>query len=85
MEKINYRFLNYKYYNKFISDLNDKKIREDSIVFIQDNLRIWARGKEYVCNGPYTSNISDIDGLVVKDGTGNVLLKISPNENGIIL
>ena len=55
MEKINYRFLNYKHYSKFLEDLNNNKVREDAIVFIQDNLRIWARGKEYFCDGSATS------------------------------
>ena len=45
----NRRFLNYKKYDNFQRDLNDGKISEDSIVFIQDpNKRcIWARGTEY--------------------------------------
>ena len=45
----NRRFLNYKKYDNFQRDLNDGKISEDSIVFIQDpNKRcIWARGVEY--------------------------------------
>lgn len=45
----NRRFLNYKKYDNFQRDLNDGKISEDSIVFIQDpNKRcIWARGAEY--------------------------------------
>lgn len=55
MEQLNYRFLNYKHYSSFLSDLNNNKISEDSIVFIQDKPCIWARGKEYVCIGPNTA------------------------------
>lgn len=43
----NRRFLNYKEYDNFQRDLNDGKISEDSIVFIQDKRCIWARGVEY--------------------------------------
>ena len=46
----NRRFLNYKEYDNFQRDLNDGKISEDSIVFIQDKHCIWARGEEYAGN-----------------------------------
>jgi hypothetical protein len=52
---INKRFLNFKTYNGFLAKKD--QIHEDSIVFIQDKPCIWARGKEYVCDGPYSSNI----------------------------
>lgn len=61
------RFLNYKEYDNFQRDLNDGKISEDSIVFIQDVLRIWARGKEYVCSG-LTGSIAPTE-----DGVGSVI------------
>ena len=71
MEKINYRFLNYKRYNKFLDDLRDNKVREDAIVFVQDELHpcIWARGKEYVCEGPFSSTLDEIDGFVLRNGS----------------
>lgn len=87
MEKINYRFLNYKHYNKFLQDLNNDKVREDAIVFIQDNLHpcIWARGKEYVCEGPFSSRLDGIDGLTLRNGSDQLLLQILPGSTGIQL
>lgn len=82
MEKINYRFLNYKRYNKFLEDLNNNKVREDAIVFIQDNLRIWARGKEYICNGVSDTELNR-GILTFKDGQNNVKFTISITDNSI--
>ena len=70
MEKINFRFLNYKKYDTFTRDLSQGKVREDAIVFIQDKLRIWARGKEYICD---EKNRVTIDGedIILTDKDGN--------------
>lgn len=54
---INKRFLNFKTYNGFLAKKDE--IPEDSIVFIQDKPCIWARGKEYVCDGPLTSSVEN--------------------------
>jgi len=90
MEKINYRFLNYKRYSKFLEDLNTDvseqrpygNIREDAIVFIQDNLRIWARGNEYVCDGPSATRI-DSDTLTFKNGVNNTVMTIRSADGTI--
>lgn len=82
MEKINYRFLNYKRYSKFLEDLNNNKVREDAIVFIQDNLRIWARGKEYVCDGPSNTKVAG-DTLTFTNGLDNTVMSIH-SANGTI-
>ena len=82
MEKINYRFLNYKRYSKFLEDLNNNKVREDAIVFIQDNLRIWARGKEYVCDGPSNTKVAG-DTLTFTNGLDNTAMSIH-SANGTI-
>lgn len=84
MEKINYRFLNYKRYSKFLEDLNNNKVREDAIVFIQDNLRIWARGKEYVCDGPSATKIKQ-DTLTFTNGTDNTVMTIRSADGALIL
>lgn len=54
---INKRFLNFKTYNAFQRALKARpsQISEEAIVFVQDKPCIWARGKEYVCDGPYTA------------------------------
>jgi hypothetical protein len=76
MDKIKFRFLNYKKYSSFQTALRDGRILDDSIVFIQDKNCIWARGKEYVCDGPYTTD-TDNDGTVtLKRGDGTVIFKI---------
>ena len=49
---INRKFINFKTYNGFLDKKNE--IPEDSIVFIQDRQCIWARGKEYICDGGST-------------------------------
>ena len=69
--KINYRFLNYRQYDNFKADLDDGRILDDSIVFIQDRRRIWARGKEFNCNTDVqiegnTINIVTSDGELVQ-------------------
>jgi hypothetical protein len=77
---INKRFLNFKTYNGFLAKKD--QIHEDSIVFIQDKPCIWARGKEYVCDGPYSAKAAD--GLFqFKNGKGEVIFTISQN-NGIL-
>lgn len=77
---INKRFLNFKTYNGFLAKKD--QISEDSIVFIQDKPCIWARGKEYVCDGPYSAKATD--GLFqFKNGKGEVIFTISQN-NGIL-
>lgn len=50
--KYQYRFLNYRHYDRFREDLQNGLIDDKSIVFVQDpnKLRIWARGQEYVCD-----------------------------------
>lgn len=45
------KFLRYKKYARFQADLREDKISQNSIVFIEDVSRIWARGKEYICKG----------------------------------
>lgn len=80
--KINYQFLTYNEYNNFIHDLNNGRIREDSIVFIKSNLRIWARGKEYVCDGSATATI-DQNTLTFKNGLDVAIFSVSEN-NGTI-
>lgn len=82
MEQLNYRFLNYKHYSSFLSDLNDNKINGDSIVFIQDKPCIWARGKEYVCDGPNTADIQN-DTFTFKNGKDQVIFSVS-QKNGIL-
>lgn len=69
--KINYRFLNYRQYDNFKADLDNGRILDDSIVFIQDRRRIWARGKEFNCNTDVqiegnTINIVTSDGELVQ-------------------
>lgn len=77
---INKRFLNFKTYNGFLAKKD--QIPEDSIVFIQDKPCIWARGKEYVCDGPYSAKATD--GLFqFKNGKDEVIFTISQN-NGIL-
>ena len=77
---INKRFLNFKTYNGFLAKKD--QIAEDSIVFIQDKPCIWARGKEYVCDGPYSAKTTD--GLFqFKNGKDEVIFTISQN-NGIL-
>lgn len=50
METINNRFLYYKKYNNFIQDYDQGKIKDDSIVFIEDTNSIWTHKHEYTCN-----------------------------------
>lgn len=83
MDKIKFRFLNYKKYSSFQTALQDGRILDDSIVFIQDKNCIWARGKEYVCDGPYTTD-TDVDGTVtLKRGDGTVIFKIG-QKDGVV-
>ena len=77
---INKRFLNFKTYNGFLAKKD--QIPEDSIVFIQDKPCIRARGKEYVCDGPYSAKATN--GLFqFKNGKDEVIFTISQN-NGIL-
>ena len=83
MKTINYRFLNYKNYDRFKQDLaTSDKIREGDIVFIQDALRIWARGNEYVCDGPSATRI-DSDTLTFKNGVDNTVMTIRSADGTI--
>jgi hypothetical protein len=71
---INKRFLNFLHYDSFLSKKSE--IPLDAIVFIQDKPCIWARGKEYVCDGPYDAKV--IDGLFqFKNGKNEVIFTIS--------
>lgn len=81
-EKINFRFLNYKKYDTFTHDLSQEKVREDAIVFIQDKPCIWARGKEYVCDGQYTSNIEG-NILTFKNNSDDVIFTLSQSDGTI--
>ena len=83
MKTINFRFLHYKKYDKFKQDLTTSdKIKEGDIVFIQDALRIWARGKEYVCDGPSSTNVES-DTLTFKNGTDNTVMTIRSADGTI--
>ena len=83
MKTINFRFLNYKKYDKFKYDLaTSDKIREGDIVFIQDALRIWARGKEYVCDGPSSTKVES-DTLTFKNGTDDTVMTIRSADGTI--
>ena len=84
MEQLNYRFLNYKHYNSFLNDLNDEKIRQDSIVFIQDKPCIWARGKEYVCDGPNTADIQN-GTFTFKNGKDEIIFSASQKDGVMTL
>ena len=84
MEQHNYKFLNYKTYAKFQQDLQNSLIRPDAIVFIQENLRIWARGKEYICSGPGSANASG-NSFVFKDSFGNNIFTAQINGNTFAL
>lgn len=79
---INRKFINFKTYNAFKAKLNDNEIPEDSIVFIQDKLCIWAHGKEYICNGPYTAD-KDGQSLKFKNGNDTVVLTVTLDGNTI--
>ena len=83
MDKIKFRFLNYKKYSSFKTALEDGRILDDSIVFIQDKRCIWARGKEYVCDGPYTTNTDSDGNITLKRGDGTIIFKIG-QKNGIL-
>lgn len=83
MEKINNIFLNYKTYNAFQRDLNAGKISPNSIAFIQDNLRIWAHGKEYACNGLSIQNTGQ-GSMEFVDALGNTVLTLSADPNGYV-
>ena len=84
MEQLNYRFLNYKKYNTFAKDLADEKIREDAIVFVQDKPCIWARGKEYVCDGPNTADIQS-GTFTFKNGKDQIIFSASQEDGAITL
>lgn len=83
MDKINFRFLDYKTYNSFKTALNDGRILDDSIVFIKDKRCIWARGREYICDGPYTTNTDDSGNVTLTKGDGTLILRIS-QQDGVI-
>lgn len=76
------RFLNYRTYNAFKADLDNQEISDESIVFIQENLRIWAHGKEYVCDGPYSADVAN-GTLTFKNGNDTIIFTISQNDGTI--
>ena len=76
------RFLNYRTYNAFKADLDNQEISDESIVFIQDKPCIWAHGKEYVCDGPYSAGVTN-NTLTFKNGNDSIIFTIS-QDNGII-
>lgn len=84
MELNNYKFINYKKYQNFAADLADNKISNDSIVFIQDKLRIWARGKEYVCNGPKGAELTQ-GMLSFTNSTDDVIFQIGMRGNQLVI
>ena len=70
------RFLNYRTYNAFKADLDNQEISDESIVFIQDKPCIWAHGKEYVCDGPYSAVVTN-NTLTFKNGNDSIIFTIS--------
>lgn len=81
MEK-QYRFYNYKTYQAFQRDFDN--IPKDAIVFIQDKLRIWTHGKEYVCDGPNTADIQN-GTFTFKNGKDEIIFSISQKDGTITL
>lgn len=79
---INRKFLNYKTYNAFLAEKN--QIPQDSIVFIQDKLCIWARGKEYICDGQYTADAGR-QSLKFKNGNDKVVFSITIDDRTLTL
>jgi hypothetical protein len=79
---INRRYLNFKTYNAFLEKLNNDEISQDSIVFIQDRLCIWAHGKEYICDGPYTANTEN-NSLKFKNGNDTVIFSVDVDTDTI--
>lgn len=73
---INKRFLNFKTYNGFLAKKDE--IPEDSIVFIQDKPCIWARGKEYICDGPSIASVEN-DTLTFKNGNDKTIFILQQN------
>lgn len=71
---INRKFLNFKTYRNFAE--KKAEIPEDSIVFIQDKACIWARGKEYICEGPIVTSVKD-GTLTFKHGDDKIAFKFS--------
>lgn len=79
---INRRFINFKTYNAFLAKKNE--IPNDAIVFIQDKPCIWAHGKEYVCDGPYTAN-TEGQSLKFKNGNDQLIFSISQDDGTITI
>lgn len=73
---INKRFLNFKTYNGFLAKKDE--IPEDSIVFIQDKPCIWARGKEYICDGPSIASVEN-DTLTFKNVNDKTIFTLQQN------
>lgn len=65
---IKYKFLNYQTYQAFKADLDNQDIPNDSIVFIKDVRKIWARGAEYSCDTQIQVNDNTLT-LLNSDGT----------------
>lgn len=79
---INKRFFNFKKYNTFLQ--NKSVIPNDAIVFIQDRRSIWTHGNEYMCDVSGDSMINQ-NSLEFKDGAGNIIFKISIDNDEIVL
>ena len=81
---INRKFLNFKTYNGFLARKNE--ISEDSIVFIQDQDKpcIWARGKEYICDGPSTASV-ERNTLTFKNGNDKMIFKFQQKDGTITI
>lgn len=80
---INYRFLNYKHYKTFQDELD--QISDDSIVFIQDECCIWARGQLYRCGGGSGTATLDSHTLNFVDDHGNLEFTIMQDGNDLVL
>ena len=78
------RFLNYRTYNAFKADLDNQEISDESIVFIQDNLRIWAHGKEYFCEAGSDSAIED-GILKFNNRLGRTVFAIGVTDGNLVL
>jgi hypothetical protein len=58
-EAIKYRFLYYKTQAAFDSDLENEKITDDSIVFIEDSKKIWTHGTYFSGGGGGSTPVAE--------------------------
>ena len=72
---INRRFLEFKTHQAFLEHLNEINSNE-AIVFIKDTSSIWARGKEYVCDGPNSTDVAN-GVFTFKNGNDNAVFTIT--------